>query len=114
MVPPAQHVGALALALEHRYTLTLQRTVHRGSGDSFWAIRAGPFALAGHFVLGPSHPSHTQQRDHASTLGEGYTIDTCEKMLKGYSYHAIRFMKLGNCHEIRFMQVPSHKSADWS
>ena len=53
MVPLAQHVGALALALalKHRYTLTLLHTVHRG--DSHWAMRAGPFVLAGHFALGP-------------------------------------------------------------
>ena len=32
MVPLAQHVGALALALapKHRYALTLQRAVHTG------------------------------------------------------------------------------------
>ena len=64
-------MGAPALALKHRYTPTLLRTVHRGSGDSHWAIRAGPFALAGHFALG--HQSgggiNTCQRCSQVTLG---------------------------------------------
>ena len=73
MVPLAQHVGALALAPKHRYALTLQRTVHRGSGDSYWVIRAGPFALAGHFALGPSHPFNTHQKETLhQPWGQGY------------------------------------------
>ena len=53
MVPPAQHVGVLALAPKHRYTLTLQRTVH-------WVavIRTGQFELDPSHWLGTSHLDH--------------------------------------------------------
>ena len=89
----------LALALKHRYTLTLLRTVHRGSGDWHWAIRAGPFALAVHFALGQQSGGaiNTCQIRSQVTLGSS-SCHTCVAWPANEHTLLVMHTHPGECH----------------